>query len=146
MLKIVSIIVLLLTNNAFVVAQKAPSKQQQKKEIVTIGHMPGVTISTLPKPAYPAAAAAVRVSGTVRVAILIDENGNVEKAEIVSGPPLLCPAALNAALQAKFVPAKLSGKPVKARTEIQYHFGQVTVPENELTAPIDKLKPLTKIL
>ncbi len=76
----------------------------------------------LPKPAYPPIARAARASGTVVVQVTIDENGNVIAAHAVSGHPLLQPAAVGAARQAKFSPTKLSGQPVKVTGVIQYNF------------------------
>lgn len=78
--------------------------------------------SSLPKPAYPPAARAVRASGAVTVQVLIDENGNVVSASAASGHPLLKAAAVAAARQAKFSPTMLSGQPVKVSGVITYNF------------------------
>lgn len=77
---------------------------------------------SLPKPAYPAAARAVKASGTVNVQVLIDEEGNVVSAQTVSGHPLLRQAAEQAALGAKFKPTFLQGQPVKVSGIIVYNF------------------------
>jgi protein TonB len=65
----------------------------------------------LPKPAYPAAAKAVKAGGSVNVQVEVDEKGNVTTAKAVSGHPLLRAAAEQAAKQAKFKPSseKLKG-------------------------------------
>lgn len=78
--------------------------------------------TSLPKPAYPQIARQANASGTVVIQVLVDENGNVVSASPVSGHPLLRPAALAAARQAKFSPTKLSGKPVKVSGVITYQF------------------------
>jgi protein TonB len=78
--------------------------------------------TSLPKPAYPPAARAVRASGAVSVQVLIDENGNVVSASAVSGHALLKAAAVQAARGAKFSPTKLSGQPVKVSGIITYNF------------------------
>ena len=85
------------------------------------GVLNGKAIS-LPKPPYPAAAKAVRASGSVTVQVLIDENGNVVSATAASGHPLLRAAAVQAARGAKFSPTKLSGQPVKVSGVITYNF------------------------
>lgn len=77
---------------------------------------------SLPKPEYPQAARAVRASGTVSVQVTIDEEGNVISADAVGGHPLLQPAAVKAAQQAKFRPTRLSGTPVKVTGIITYNF------------------------
>lgn len=76
----------------------------------------------LPKPAYPAAARAVRASGAVNVQVTVDETGKVVSANAVSGHPLLRSAAEQAARNAKFAPTILSGKPVKVSGVIVYNF------------------------
>ncbi|MBK9155639.1 MAG: energy transducer TonB [Chloracidobacterium sp.] len=77
----------------------------------------------LAKPRYPPAALAVKASGTVSVQVLIDTDGGVFSAEAVSGHPLLRPASVVAACDAKFTPMKLeSGEPIKVIGLIVYNF------------------------
>lgn len=92
---------------------------------------PGTTISkgvitgtatTLPKPNYPAAAKAIRVSGDVSVQVTIDEQGNVISAVAVSGHQLLRQVSEQAARGAKFRPTLLSDQPVKVTGIIVYKF------------------------
>lgn len=78
--------------------------------------------TSLPKPAFPAAARAVNASGAVSVQVTIDENGDVASAAAVSGHPLLRRACEQAALAAKFAPTKLGGQPVKITGIIVYNF------------------------
>ncbi|HEY6232751.1 MAG TPA: TonB family protein [Pyrinomonadaceae bacterium] len=77
---------------------------------------------SLPAPAYPPAARAVKAAGTVVVQVTVDESGNVISARAVSGHPLLQAAAVAAARAAKFSPVKLSGEPVKVNGMITYNF------------------------
>jgi TonB family protein len=78
--------------------------------------------TSLPLPAYPPAAKAVRAEGAVSVQVLVDEAGNVISASAVSGHPLLRSAAETAALEAKFSPTMLSGTPVKISGVLTYVF------------------------
>ncbi len=78
--------------------------------------------TSLPKPAYPAAAKAVRAGGAVSVQVLISETGSVISASAVSGHPLLRAAAEGAARGARFSPTMLSGQPVKVSGVITYNF------------------------
>ncbi|HRI02920.1 MAG TPA: TonB family protein [Pyrinomonadaceae bacterium] len=78
--------------------------------------------TSLPKPAYPAAAKAVRAGGAVSVQVLISESGSVISANAVSGHPLLRAAAEGAARGARFSPTMLSGQPVKVSGVITYNF------------------------
>jgi protein TonB len=77
---------------------------------------------SLPKPAYPPAARAIRASGAVTVQVTIDESGNVISASATGGHPLLRSAAASAARGAKFSPTMLSGQPVKVTGVITYNF------------------------
>ena len=76
----------------------------------------------LPKPVYPAIAQAARASGTVSVKVIIGLDGTVIAAAAISGHPLLQAAAVGAAREARFAPAKLYGEPVKVVGVIQYNF------------------------
>lgn len=78
--------------------------------------------TSLPKPAYPAAAKAVRAGGSVSVQVVISESGSVMSASAVSGHPLLRAAAESAARGARFSPTLLSGQPVKVSGVITYNF------------------------
>ena len=78
--------------------------------------------TSLPQPIYPAAARAVRASGSVSVQVTVDENGNVLSATAVSGHPLLRRAAVDAAKKAIFEPRTISGKPVKVTGVLTYDF------------------------
>src|SRR5437667_4017992 len=55
----------------------------------------------LVQPDYPAVAKSAHAAGQVKVQILVDENGNVLSASVVSGHPLLVAAALSAARASK---------------------------------------------
>lgn len=79
--------------------------------------------SSLPIPAYPAAARAVGASGAVNVQVVIDEQGNIVSATAVSGHPLLRQAAEQAAVEAKFKPTVLSGQSVSITGVLVYNFG-----------------------
>lgn len=78
--------------------------------------------TSLPIPAYPAAARAVNASGAVNVKVEINEQGNVISATAVSGHPLLRQAAEQAAVEAKFNPTFLSGQPVSVSGVLVYNF------------------------
>jgi len=76
----------------------------------------------LPMPNYPEAARRLRIIGLVQVDVVVDENGKVISAKVLSGPGVLRDAALQAALGARFSPTKLSGQSVKVSGQINYNF------------------------
>jgi TonB family protein len=85
------------------------------------GVLNGKAISK-PQPAYPAVRASIAPSGTVVVAIIVDESGKVMTAHATSGHPLLQQAAVDAAYQARFTPTQVTGEPVRVSGFITYNF------------------------
>ena len=88
---------------------------------VSGGVLNGIAVS-LPAPRYPETAKRLRVSGLVTVEVIIDETGKVISAQASSGPASLREVAVQAALQARFSPTKLSGQPMKVAGLIHYKF------------------------
>jgi TonB family protein len=77
----------------------------------------------LVQPAYPAEARRKRLSGTVFIAILIDENGNVIGANpVCGGPGELNTASLQAARQSRFSTTKVNDEPMRVTGLIVYRF------------------------
>jgi len=93
----------------------------KKATIKSLGVINGIAKS-LPPPAYPPAAKAIRATGKVSVQVLIDESGNVVSANAASGHPLLIDAAVRAARNARFSTTYLSKVPVKVTGVIVYNF------------------------
>ncbi len=61
-----------------------------------------VTLTELFPPAYPPLAKQTRISGDVQLELKIKLDGSVNSLEVVSGHPLLAPAALDCAKQSHF--------------------------------------------
>lgn len=76
----------------------------------------------LGRPTYPAAARATRASGTVQIQVVIDLEGSVIYAKAVEGHPLLRSVSEKAAVESKFKPTLLEGKPVMVSGIIVYNF------------------------
>jgi TonB family protein len=74
------------------------------------------------KAIYPIAAAKNMSQGQVLVKLHINELGDVESAEVVSGPKEFQQAALSAAKKWKFEAFIRGGKPVKVNTTIPFSF------------------------
>lgn len=75
-----------------------------------------------PAPKYPAEAKEQKIQGTVVVAITIDEQGVPQFVEALEGPAELRPTAIDYAKAWRFEPAKVNGKPVKARFKLTMPF------------------------
>lgn len=74
------------------------------------------------QPTYPPEAKAARVSGEVKIRVLVSEEGNVIKAEVVECPDLLRESALAAARLWVFRPTALAGWPVKVESILTLKF------------------------
>src|SRR3984885_5768126 len=74
------------------------------------------------QPVYPPLARQTRISGTVRLHAIISKSGSVESLEVLSGHPLLVPAAMDAVQQWKYKPTLLNGEPVEVDTTIDVIF------------------------
>jgi len=75
-----------------------------------------------PKPAYPPLARTTRTQGTVKIQALIGRNGIIRNLQVVSGPPLLIAAAIEAVQQWRYQPTLLNAEPVEVITEIDVNF------------------------
>ena len=65
-----------------------------------------------PVPAYPAAASASHVQGEVKLSADVDRDGKVASVRVISGPPLLRDAALDAVQRWRYRPYLSSGGPI----------------------------------
>jgi protein TonB len=98
-----------------------PREMTRRGSMIMGGVLNGKAVS-LPLPRYPDIARAAKASGSVKVQIVIDREGNVVTANAISGHPLLQSAAVDAAREAKFTPTFLSGEPVLVSGELIYNF------------------------
>lgn len=75
-----------------------------------------------PEPAYPPLARQARIQGSVRFRVGIGRDGGVVAIEVVSGHPLLIPAAAEAVRQYRYRPTLLNGQPVEVSSEVDVNF------------------------
>jgi periplasmic protein TonB len=74
------------------------------------------------EPVYPTLARAARVQGEVVLSAIIDANGQITNLQLVSGHPMLVPAALAAVREWRYKPYLLNGQPVEVETTITVIF------------------------
>jgi TonB family protein len=74
------------------------------------------------EPVFPPIARHANAGGAVVVELIIDEEGNVSSARIVSGHPLLQAALLQAARSWKFNPVLIEGRAVSVKGRMTYTF------------------------
>jgi periplasmic protein TonB len=74
------------------------------------------------QPTYPPLARQARIQGTVVLQAQISKSGDIENLQLVSGHPMLAPAAIEAVKQWKYKPYLLNGEPVEVETTVQVNF------------------------
>src|SRR5215475_3138828 len=74
------------------------------------------------QPTYPPLARQARIQGTVVLQAQISKTGDIENLQLVSGHPMLAPAAIEAVKQWKYKPYLLNGEPVEVETTVQVNF------------------------
>ena len=75
-----------------------------------------------PAPIYPRIALTARSQGTVKLEAVIAADGSIRNLRVVSGPPLLVNAAVEAVRQWRYHPTLLNGVAVEVLTEIDVNF------------------------
>jgi protein TonB len=88
---------------------------------VSGGVSQGLLIRKVP-PAYPPLARQARIQGVVVLQAQISKEGNIENLQLISGHPMLAPAAIEAVKQWKYKPYLLNGEPVEVDTQVQVNF------------------------
>jgi protein TonB len=73
-------------------------------------------------PLYPPLARQMRVSGVVELVGIIGTNGHIRELKLLSGNPLLAPAALEAVHHWIYEPTLLNGEPVELIATISVIF------------------------
>ncbi len=97
------------------------SKPAVQRVRLSQGVIKGLLVSRV-EPAYPTVAVAARIQGAVVLSAVIDRDGNVVHLQVVSGHPMLAPAAIAAVKQWRYKPFLLNGQPVEVETTITVNF------------------------
>ena len=105
-------------NSGTVAVPKVAAPQRVR---VSAGVTSGLLVRKV-NPVYPPLARQARISGTVILRAVISKDGSIENLSLVSGHPMLAPAAIDAVKQWKYKPYLLNGEPVEVDTEVQVNF------------------------
>jgi len=74
------------------------------------------------QPNYPPLARQARIQGAVQLQAEISKEGTIENLRLISGHPMLAPAAIEAVKQWRYKPYILNGEPVEVETQITVNF------------------------
>ena len=74
------------------------------------------------QPIYPPEARVARIQGTVVMKAVINQTGDIVSLDLISGHPVLAPAAIDAVKQWKYRPYMLNGNAVGVETQVTVNF------------------------
>ena len=103
------------------IAPKLTAPEAPKRVRISQGVTKGLLIQKI-EPKYPKLAQAARIQGQVVLSAVISKTGTVENLVLVSGHPMLVPAAIEAVKQWRYRPYLLNGEPVEVETTITATF------------------------
>ena len=98
-----------------------PRVQTPQRVRVSQGVSEGLLIHKV-QPSYPPLARQARIAGSVVLQASIGKDGAIQNLRLVSGHPMLAPAAIEAVKQWKYRPYFLNGEPVEVDTQITVNF------------------------
>ena len=104
------------TGQPTVVKPRAPSSLN-----VSSGVMAG-NLLTKTLPQYPAIPKAAHIQGIVVLQATISKSGSIQNLRVISGPPMLQQAAMDAVRSWRYKPYLLNGEPVEVETTINVVF------------------------
>jgi protein TonB len=88
---------------------------------VSSGVSTGLLIRKVP-PTYPQLAKQARIQGQVVLQAEISKDGTIQNLQLISGHPMLAPAAIEAVKQWRYKPYLLNGEPVAVETQVIVNF------------------------
>jgi protein TonB len=100
-----------------IIVRQAPTKPLPISRGVMAGNLLSSTI-----PQYPAIPKAAHIQGVVVLQATISKTGSIENLRVVSGPPMLRQAAIDAVQTWRYKPYLLNGDPVEVETTINVVF------------------------
>jgi periplasmic protein TonB len=98
-----------------------PTPPAPKRVRISQGVTKGLLLTRI-EPSYPVLARAARIQGEVVLAAIISKDGTIKNLTLVSGHPMLVPAAIEAVSQWRYRPYLLNGEPVEVESTITVTF------------------------
>jgi len=116
---------LLFTLASLAAAQIVPQRVRVADTIIS------QQIVTKVAPIYPPLAKQAKIQGSVVLRVQISKSGDVENLQLISGHPMLAPAAIEAVRQWKYKPFLLNGEPTGVETSVTVNFTLADKPTAE---------------
>jgi periplasmic protein TonB len=103
-------------------AAQGPDGKSRPQRIRVGGNVQAAKIISRVQPQYPKNAKEQRITGTVRLHVIIGTNGSVQEVTVMSGEPSLADAAVEAVRQWKYKVSTIHGEPVEIETVVDVNF------------------------
>jgi periplasmic protein TonB len=100
----------------------AADSEARQPIIASLGHIEPSELVHSVQPVYPDEAKRLHVEGDVQLRVVVGTDGAVQSVSLISGPPLLTSAAIDAARQFRYTPALLDGQPIETVQTIAMSF------------------------
>lgn len=97
--------------------ERLPNQQTMR-----IDSIPESKILHKEMPAYSPEAIDHKIQGVVKMQVVIGKDGKVEGVRLISGHPLLAPAAMQAVRRWVYEPFQLKGQPARVVTDVSIPF------------------------
>ncbi|MHC4178614.1 MAG: energy transducer TonB, partial [Planctomycetota bacterium] len=109
-------------NDLTTVTLSQPSRSRRDDHVDFFDELPRATRQVVPE--YPALAREAGIEGVVHIEVVVGADGKVEGARVVRSDvtSAMEQAAVAAARQCRFEPARQAGRPVRARVVIPFQF------------------------
>ena len=111
----------IVSSTSSVAAVPTLTKPTLKRVRVSQGVSRGLLIYRI-EPTYPPLARAAHIQGVVVLVAIIDRDGSIQNLQVVSGHPMLAPAAIEAVKQWRYKPFLLNGQPLEVETTVNVNF------------------------
>ena len=111
----------IISSTSSVAAAPSLSKPTPQRVRISQGVSKSLLIYRI-EPTYPPVAREAHIQGVVVLAAIIDKDGNIQNLQVVSGHPMLAPAAIEAVKQWRYKPFLLSGQPLEVETAVTVTF------------------------
>jgi TonB family protein len=119
-----TLVILLLLASCRSASPRRSIPAADRKKLPNAGQIRIVEILGSPKmirgarPMYPKEAKTAHIEGVVKVQFIITKTGEVAELQVLSGDPVLVPAAIEAVKKWRFAPCRVDGsEPVEIKTE-----------------------------
>jgi periplasmic protein TonB len=99
----------------------APAVAAPKRLRVSSGISEGLLLKKI-EPLYPIIAQRAHIQGSVQLRAIISKDGTIENLQLISGHPMLAPAAIEAVKQWRYRPYILNGEPLEVETTVFVNF------------------------